>query len=205
MGRFEDAPYTRGGSQFNGGFIPATLATGEGSPAFNIWGKEYVFEDEAYGTGMYVHLTVVNNSGTYNLKPGQLVAYSTANVDFWGQACQYGQAVNALANAAEEFVFPVDEFGPPAGFPPGDSFYIVTQGPALLPVTSAGVAISIGNPVISAGGSTTGDGIEGTITVQVLGGATTVLANNVQNRVGRAMSSCASVTTPTTILVRVGW
>jgi hypothetical protein len=56
MARDEAPPFERGGTYYRGGAIDASNLGG-----VNLEGKEWRFEDNAYGTGMFVHVRVVGD------------------------------------------------------------------------------------------------------------------------------------------------
>lgn len=211
MGRTNEPPFSRGATWYNGDTIPssAQLALCQESPGgFNLEGKEYEFEDIAYGTGQFVTCRVCRNSAAYNIKPGQLVTFSTARYD--GVTVALGTNTAGISAVEAAWAFPADEFLPPAGVPPGDLFYIIVEGPVLVKTAAtAPGTISAGGWVVASTGVTTGDGNEGTVIAQDLSaitdGAETTIAQQIQNRLGRALSAYTSGQTGEPLLIDVGF
>jgi hypothetical protein len=217
MGWRTDAPFHRGNTWFNGEPI-LTPPSGQFMGGFNIEGMEYEFEDSqlpngGYGTGLTVRCRVVRNSGTYNILPGQLVYFGTTR---WGdnQPVLLGTNAAGISNVEAQYCYPADEFLPPGGVPPGDLFYVVTNGPCLVKTAATltgaeSVNIAVGQKVVSATGSATTDGNQGAIIAQDIASATSdnglTLAGQINNAIGRAMSATTTTQTGTSILVAVGW
>lgn len=222
MGRFNDQPFPRGETWYNGGTIPNFLSPPplySGEPGgWNVEGKEYEFEDgvsgtgvenKGYGTGFYVRVRCVRNNSGVNILPGQLCTFTTTYVD--GTTVKpYGMVIGGVTTTLAEFCYPADEFLPPAGVPQGDLFYIVVDGPCLLQLSNSGnVVTSAGQKVVSAtAGASTGLPA-GCIVPQVINETTDVdnvaNANQIQNAIGRAMSAASSNATASFILVDIGW
>lgn len=191
MARDEAPPFARGETFYNGS-VPSSLS----DVARNYEGKEYVFEDTIYGTGLPVRVRVVRNSAAYNLKPKKLVSFDSAN---------FGKCVNAYTKTTAAHGYPVDELLPAGGVAPNDLFYIVVDGPALVTSPAAGVAVNVGDAIVAITAATTDAPDAGRVTTQDLTGATAVLGTQIVNKVGRAMSALTSGQTATDFLVGVRW
>lgn len=207
MGRFNDQPFPRGNTWYNGGYIPNFLSPPpdySGQPGgFNLEGKEYEFEDETYGTGFYVKVRCVRNNSGINIKPGQLCTFTTTYVDNV-TIVSYGTCVGSVCTTEAADAFPADEFLPPAGVPQGDLFYVVVKGPCLLTTdTSLAAAITAGEKVVACSATGTTSTNAGAIIPQDTTQVTAPLYNQIQNAVGRALSACSSGGTATQILVGV--
>jgi hypothetical protein len=169
MSWYETPPFERGKTWMNA--FPPTFdpldqvgSTGFYTPALNYEGKVYMFSDTIYGTGVPVIVRCVrNNSGQqqtayvqgagtagtgFNMAPGRLVVFDPAFVR--QRVCQYSILAGAEA-------YPVDELLPTVGVSPGDLFYIVISGPALVYTGGAtmNATISIGDWVAAASASVT--------------------------------------------------
>ena len=187
MAKDETPPFERGCTFSNGN--PIDLANLGGT---NFEGKEYRFEDNKYGTGMYVGVRVLRNSATFNLLPGRVGAVDTTQVATFAKC-------NGYTTVASQAGFIIDEFLPPAGVPPGDLFYGIVDGPVKVAGSTvpAEVTIAVGDPIGAAAGSTAGGTISGR--VSTLGGATSAAA--IYNLLGRAMAALTAGQTGAPVLI----
>ena len=199
MARNENPPWGRGESFYNGGTIDSNDLGG-----VNLEGKEYVFEDVnptsgVVRSGMYVRCRVVRNAAAAALLPKRLVRLQATAVLNGGRVDGY-----ATTTAAEGY--PLDEYLPTAGLPVGDLGYIVVDGPATLLTSIADMSadIAVGGWVVALSAATSGATTAGRVHPQVLTGATALLADQVQNRIGRAMTAKLTTGTAADILVMVG-
>lgn len=166
-----------------------------------------MFEDLDYSvtgpkparTNRFVRCLVVRNVSGIALLPKRLVTFqqtagfSTGRVDGYATAT----AVNA---------FPVDEFLPTAGVPNGDLFYIVTEGPASCITDLAGGAnnlLPLGTLVVALTAVTSQATTAGRIAPQDLTGATALLGNQIQNRLGYALTAKTTTNTNAGILIDI--
>jgi len=208
MARDEAPPFARGETYYNGDPIYLTDPLGLGGE--NLLGKEFVFEpnsqDQMSGgysnsstdpNGRPIRVKVVRNTSAVNLLPARL-----AHFDETGVADPVAGATTGVAGArkletgvdgycyqlADSPAGVVDEFLPAAGVVPWDLFYIVIDGPTVFTNQSAApITTTIGaNLVPATTGSTRGDNLAGRVALQDLTGASTVLGENLQNRVGKA-------------------
>lgn len=209
MSALTDAPFPRGGGWFNGGIIPSTLVAGDEPAGFNYEGKEYRFEDQWYGTGLFITVRVLRNSGSTNILPGQLVDVSSV-IGYYSNTVLPGTNAKAPTTVEATYSFPADEFLPPQGVPPGDLFYVVVRGPALLKSTATGVpTLAILQKVVSCTAAASTNPDAGAVIGQDLTAATTgpetTIALQINNAVGRAMSALTVGQTATSVLVGIGW
>lgn len=186
MARNESPPFSRGKTYFNGVTIDTSTTPYGGT---NLEGKEWVFEDTNYGTGLYVTCRVVRNVSGAALLPKRLVSFSST---------YYGQRVDGYATTTAQVAYPVDELLPTAGVVNNDLFYVVTKGPCLVKTDLAGGAsnvIAVGDPLVSLTAATSGATTSGRIATASFAGATSVLALPVLNTLGRAMSAATTANT----------
>lgn len=179
-----DPPFARGETYNNGGTIDTDNLGG-----VNLEGKEYLFEvnapDDPAGSdpsGRLVKCRVVRNVSGQALKGGRLAVFKAAD-PYETQVDGYTFAVGDRPAGV------IDEFLPPAGVPNNDLFYLVIEGPTK--VTQAHTSnsnLAIGTRLVpTAGGAASKtDDLGGRVLAQDLTGATAVLANNIQNRIGYA-------------------
>jgi hypothetical protein len=167
-----------------------------------LLGQEFIVEDKDPSdptkkrSNRLVHLKVVRNSSGITLLPKRLARYKAATVNT--EVDGYPAAV------ATWFAGVIDEFLPSAGVATNEVFYIVTKGPSnCLTDIGAPDDIVADDVLVSIAGATSQSTTAGRVDLQVLTGATAVLAVQVQNRVGRAMSAVTSGNTNSSILVDV--
>ena len=192
MAKYENPPFERGTYQTDG--------------FANQVGKLYQHEDVDYNqtggtkpkrSGKYVTVMLVKNNSGFALLPKRLVALSTT-------AGQVGQVAGYTRTTAAQG-YPVDEFLPSAGVPDGAYFYIVVQGPAMCIVSLSDLAavVNVGDYVVAITAATSGATTAGRIAAQDLTGATAVLAAQILNRVGRALTARTTANTNSDILLDI--
>jgi hypothetical protein len=158
-------------------------------------GREFLVEDLDYSTATPKQRAAGNGIGTkrvrivrnvsgINLLPRYLVSFS---------ASKYGKQVDGYTNTTAAEGYPVDEFLPAAGVVNNDLFYIVVEGPAECYTSAAANAEDVFSQksvlVALTAAASTFSTTAGRVTPQDLTGATALLANQVQNRIGVAMSA----------------
>lgn len=200
MARNENPPFERGATFYNGETIDANDLGGLG-----IEGMEWVFEDRDPGsatqrTNRPVRCRVLRNTSAGALLPKRLGRFEAG-------AGEFGSRVDGYATTLAAEAVPIDEYLPAAGVPVNDLFWGVIEGPAVILTTLAGDAtnvFSVGNWGVAATAATSGATTSGRIEVQVLTGATAALANQVMNRIGRALTAATTANTDTDVLFDVG-
>jgi hypothetical protein len=199
--KYEDLPFSRGATFFNGETIPSTLVTGDQGGGFNLEGKEYVHEDVTYGTGFYVRVRAVRNSSAHNILPGQLVDLS-ATTNYYSQTVKPGTNVLSQTTTANTYSFPADEFLPAAGVPPGDVFWIVVSGPCQVKTTTGGTPTLSVFQKVEACSATSYSSVDAGCVDGITSGASALLFSNA---VGRSLQSITSGGTGASVLIGVGW
>lgn len=182
MARDENLPFQRGKTWYGGRTIDPTQYG-----AVNLEGKTWVIEDRIYGSGQFVKLMVVRNSGTFNLLPKRLVVPDPA---------YYAKRVIGYTNTVGQAGWPVDELLPAAGVPPGDLFYVVVSGPAAVLTdlaSGAGSVIAVGDPLVSIAAATSGATSAGR--VATISAASTNIPLTTLNVVGRATAAATTSNT----------
>lgn len=180
--------------------------SGSGEFAY-LEGREFYFEDNsplsgmaASRTGRLIKCRLVRNVAGFALLPKRLVTFSAT-------AGKYGARVDGYCDTTAEHAYPVDEYLPAAGVPDQCLFYIVVEGPAVVLTDLAGGAnnlIALGGNVVGLTGATSGATTSGRVAPIDLTGATALLANQIMNRVGRALTARTTGNTNADILVDVG-
>jgi hypothetical protein len=187
-----------------------TMAAGLASVAStdfdNIPGREYCVEDidpadltlPKPRSGRPVTLLAVRNSAAAALLPKRLVKF---------KAGKFGLEVDGYCTStAEKYAGVVDEFLPAAGVPVNDVFYIVVSGPSLVLTDLAGGANNLlpaDTVLVALTAATSGATTAGRVSPQDLTGATAVLGNQVENRIGRALSAATTANTNSGLLTEI--
>lgn len=203
MARDEAPPFQRGETWYGGETIDTNDLGGE-----QYEGKEYVFEDidpdnHTARTGRKVVCRVVRNNSGISLLPKRLALLEGTAGDSSGKVDGY--AITSAANTPQQG-YPIDEYLPSTGVPNGDLFYIVVEGPAVVTTSLANMAtdLSVNEFVVAVTAATSQATTAGRVIPQLLSGATAPLAANIQNRIGRAMTSKVTTDTGEDLLVDVG-
>jgi hypothetical protein len=187
MARDETPPFARGETYYNGETIDGNNLGG-----VNLEGKEYVFEVNApddYAasdpSGRPVRVKVVRNRSGINLKPARIAHFNPAD--------PYECSVDGYCyGVSQRPAGVIDEFLPPAGVPPLDLFYLVTEGPTKVTQLSANAdVLAIGDRLVPGLGTSATNNDAGRVAKQAqatISDTTTTAAafSNIQNCVGFA-------------------
>jgi hypothetical protein len=177
-------------------------------------GKTWVFEDIQYNTPNQVGAKparsnrdvlcmVVRNVSGVNILPGQLVNLQTAGAD----GRYYLGRVDGLAYVTAQRAYPADEWLPAAGVPNNDLFWIVIKGPGSILTPLDGGAdnvFTVGERVVALAAASSQATSAGRIAPQVLTGATTPLAIQIQGQIGWALSAATTGNTNQLLLCEIG-
>jgi hypothetical protein len=199
MARNENPPFPRGQTYYNGGTIDTS------NKLTNLIGKTWVFEDidlsttgaKATRTSREVECMLVRNDSGITLLPKRMVTQesgTTGLVD--GYSTTTAQAVLGV----------VDEWLPSTGVVANDCFWIVVRGPTQILTDLAGGSNNLlpaETIVVALTAATSQCTTAGRLAPQDVTGATTALANNVQNAVGRCISAATTANTNTGTVVDV--
>lgn len=203
MARNENPPFPRGETFYNGETIDTNDLGG-----IHLEGAEWIFEDVHASTGVArtgrpVRCRVVRNSSGAAILPKRLVKFEAGALEY-GSRCD-GYAIASAADSPEQG-WPADEYLAAAGVPTNDLFWIVVEGPAEVLTSIADMAtdLGIGGWAVAVTAATSQATTAGRIIPQLLTGATSRLAANVQNRVGRALSGAITTSTATAVVLDVG-
>jgi hypothetical protein len=138
MARNENPPFERGTTFYGGATIDQNDLGGA-----NLEGQEFEFEDLVTATvgstkvarsGHKVRCRVVRNAGASAILPKTITGFSTST-----SAGTYGTKATGTVTAGG------------VGYPVGDLFYVVVQGPALISPASGGWTVTVAaNDVLSA-------------------------------------------------------
>lgn len=200
----ENAPFERGHTWYGGETIDANNLGG-----VELEGKEFTFPDVhpvtgVVRTGRMVRCRVVRNVAAAALLPKRLARLQATAGVATGRVDGY-----ATTTAAEGY--PIDEYLPDAGVPVNDLFYIVVEGPAVCLTGIADMAadIAVGGWVVALTAATSGATTAGRVHPQVLTGSSAAtdyafLTNQIQNRIGRALTSKLTTGTAADILIDTG-
>lgn len=199
MFKGNELPFERGQTASSG------LATVDATTLDNLEGREYIVEDVNPATGVLrtsrlVRLRCVRNKAAAALLPKRLVSFAAT-------AGKFGAYVDGYADTTAEESYPVDEYLPSTGVAVDDLFYIVIEGPALVLTDLAGAdnnVLPVGTVLVALTGATSGATTSGRVAPQDLTGATALLAKQIQNRIGYALTAKTTANTNADILCDVG-
>lgn len=189
-GHYENLPFQRG----------RTYGAADNTLAVHLEGREYIHEDQNYGTGMNCKVRICRNNSGIALQPKRLAKFNLT-------AGKGEYDVAGYADVLAEPTAVIDDLLGPGGVPAGDLFYCVIAGPCLvLTDLAAGASnvIAVGDYLHSQTAATTGATTAGRVTEAVFTGATAVLAGQITNVLGRAMSAATTGSTNSPLLVAVG-
>lgn len=194
----ESLPFPRGTTANEG-------QTPDVSVLANLEGQERWTQDVNPATGVVrsaypVLLRCVRNVAAAALLPKRLVTFQAS-------AGYYGSRVDGYSRLTAVHCYPVDEYLPAAGVPVNDLFWIVIYGPALVLTdiaASAANLIPVGTRLVSLTAATSGATTAGRVSPQDLTGATALLGDQVQNRLGFALSAATTANTNTGVLCHIG-
>lgn len=200
MARNENPPIPRGQTWYNG----ATIDTND-LGAVQVEGKEWLFEDINPFTGIlrtnhFVRCRLMRNVAAAAIAAKTVVTGKSAaglNMSRFDGACKA---------TAEDVVGVVDEYLVTA-CPVNDVCWVVVDGPTACLVDLAGGAnnvLPIGTRVVALTAATSGATTAGRVAPQDLTGATSLLANQIQNCIGRAMTARTTANTTLDVLIDVG-
>jgi hypothetical protein len=206
MAKREAPPFPRGQTYYNGTTIDSNNLGGA-----NLEGTLWEFEDidlneatpgvRSARTNRPVTCMIVRNAAAAALLPKRLVTMkATTGATFVAQVDGYADTT------AESPAWPVDEWLPAAGVPVGDLFYIVVDGPAMVLTAleaDANNVFSVGTRVVALTGATSGATTSGRVRPQDLTGATALLGEQIQGRIGRALTAKTTANTGVDLLIDV--
>jgi hypothetical protein len=176
----------------------ATQTTG----SVYLEGREFIEQDQWYGTGGYIKLRVCRNNSGGVLLAGRAVKFNNTAGKLWTDVAGYCTALG-------ERTAIVDEFIPPAGVPNQDLFFAVIAGPVLATLLSGGATVAVGDYLGASTGTTTGSTDAGHMTdLNGILTANTATGEQVLQVFGTAMSSAvsgAATTSYTAMLINAGF
>lgn len=180
MARYEEPPFARGETYFNGSVIDISNLSDLGGLSYE--GREYEVEDSQHGSGSVVRLRVVRNMNATAVTGGQTLLHDST-------AGKWNCRVNGLSTALADPVLVADELQLSSGVPQYDLFYVVVDGPVKLnQPASVAAALTIGDRVVSKGDT-------GSVIKADFSGATSVLAGQIFNQIGTVIGGLAGSTT----------
>jgi hypothetical protein len=205
MSKTENPPFGRGSTYVNGSYT----IDANNLPGAEVLGRVVQFEDLDYSsagakssrTGFLVKCLAVRNVAGFALLPKRLVKLRKTSNTLLAEVDGYARTT------AEGPVFPIDEWLPAAGVPDDDVFYVVIEGPAtvLTPLEAdANNVFNVGDVLVSLTAATSGATTAGRVRPQDLTGATALLGDQIQNRIGRALSARTTANTAADLLVAIG-
>lgn len=205
MARDESAPFARGETFYGlGGAVDPLLGPG----GINLEGKTFLLETPAinqYGAGPItadpagrkVWVRVVRNRSAINLLPRRVVRHAIGTP---AVGTGLGTGVDGYVYQVTDYpAGVVDEFLPAAGVPPGDLFYVVTNGPTqVISATTGSISIAAGAQIAATTGTSAVSADAGFVIA--MNESTTTVAQY-QEKVGRAEANLAATITVTSTIV----
>lgn len=190
-GLYENLPFARGNTY---GTTDLTVGT-------QYEGKEYIHEDRTYGTARFVRVRIVrNNSGA------TLAGKYAAKFDNTVAGRAPDTYVSGKCTVTAERSYIIDDLLT-GTVPDKDLFYVVMEGPCLARTDLAAGAttvITVNDYLHALTAATTGATTAGRVNTAVFTGATAVLAGQIQNVIGRAMSAKTTANTNADVLIDAG-
>lgn len=195
----DQLPFARGTTYGNTYGSATTAGSSDGA---HLLGQEWIVEDRDPSdpmkrrSGRLVRLRAVRNSFGAAALPKRISVFKTAT--------QNTEISGYTTTTAAPFAGIVDEFLPAAGAADKEVLYIVTKGPSLILTDIAQTDdVSIGDRLVSLTAATSQATTAGRLDAQVLTGATAVLAGQILNTIGIAMSAITSANTNSSLLTDV--
>jgi len=207
----DDMPFAIGSTFFNGGTTDSTSGVEWEGREFDVLDLDYsgtLAKPRAFSNSTEIkrvrvvrNVCVSGSGGTTTglLLPGFLVSFKLT---------KYGKQVDGYTTTTAAEGFPVDEFVVSTGVPINDLFYITVSGPASVMTSLAANAedvFSAGSVLVALTAATSGATTAGRVSAQDLTGATALLGNQIQNRVGVACSASTTANTNVTKLCFVNY
>lgn len=174
-------PFGRGETYF------APNVTPDSTSGAHLEGREYWFEDASGDLGRRVLCRIVRNASGISLIPKRLVTFTSGKRG----------SVDGYADVNSEQCCPVDD-AYASSVRSNDLFYVIVEGPALIKTSLAGDAtnvIAVGDFLQNATAATSGATTAGRARLALLDGATAVLAGQIRNIIGRALSAKTTANT----------
>lgn len=196
MSQLGALPFPRGSTNTTG------AGSGGTTDQANLEGREYWVEDDQYGTGVMVKLRIVRNLSAGALSPKRGVTFKSGTE--W-QVDGYNDVDGERAYIVDDYYASVNSVSPTIAV--NDLFYVVIEGPCLCSTSLAGSArnnIAVGDILGAQTAATSGATTAGRVGTADFSGATTPLATQIINRIGRALSAKTTANTASDILVGVG-
>lgn len=187
-GLYENLPFQRG----------ATYGVTDETQAVHLEGREYIHQDTEYGTGMNVRVRVVRNRSGAALVGRRAVSFATTAGKHEVEVSGYAAVGSARAYVVDDLLTSV---------PDKDLFFVVVEGPCLAKTALSGDVSNLivqGDYLHAMTAATTGATTAGRLAAATLTGATSVLASQIANVVGRAMSAKTTANTNADILINAG-
>jgi len=196
--KWDAPPFPLGQTFYNGRTIDSAALE-----AVDLEGKEYWFEDPSataptHRTRRYRKYRIVRNVGAAAVLPSRMASFQAT-------AGRFGSRIDGYTTTTAAYGKPIDEYLPAAGCPVNDLCYVLMKGPGLVysSLANDGADVAAGDVLVAITGATSGATTSGRFKAQDLTGATSLLANEVQNAIGRALSTKLTNSTNQLILVDV--
>ena len=200
MARTENPPFARGNTFYNGLTIDSNDLGGP-----QLLGHEWVFDDRestqtassgAVRSSQFVTTRAVRNLSGFAVLPKRAVKLDALGENIVGYALTLAESRVAL----------VDEYLLSAGCPNNDICWVVVEGPAIGLTALEGTGVNVitaGDRLVAQTAATSGATTAGRLVPQTLTGATSPLADQIQNAVAHAVTARTTANTNADVLVIV--
>ena len=180
--------------------LPFKRGTSTSQDLSAIAGNEYTEVDKDYGTNREVRLRLVQNDSTIVLAPKKLVR--------WKKSGTYQTEVDGYTTVNGETIAGAvdDKIASGTTVAVSNYFYIVVAGPCMCLTADTGASnvnnVAVGDMVVAAtAAASTQTTDAGAVAGRALGVTQTVLADQLENALGRAATARGTTVTATDILV----
>lgn len=188
----------------------STFGTTSTSDGVQHEGQRFTFEDLDYSStsivkprrsARMVECMICRNVAAAAILPKRIVTFATTSgATYLGRVDGYARLTAARIAGV------VDEFLPTAGCAVNDLCYVVIDGPTMVltPLEAdANNVFAVGTVLVALTGITSGATTAGRPAPQDLTGATALLGDQIQNRLGQALSAKTTANTNVDILIDV--
>lgn len=195
--------FPRGSTHYNG----QTIDTNDYGNSVSLEGVVHIFPNNdpsvtalsARRDGGTVTAICVRNVSGIALLPGR--------IPVWKSGYEGRRVDGYVTTEAAQAAGVVDDQLPSAGVPNGDLFWLIVKGKVLVKTGLTGASdaltISVGNKVVAATAATSQATTAGRMKVADFTGATAVLAGQINNAIGRALTARTTNNTDTNTLVEL--
>jgi hypothetical protein len=189
-GLYENMPFDRGASYD---------CQNDETAAVHLEGREFIHQDQTYGTGMNVKVRIVRNRSGATLTGRRAVSYNTVAGKVDVEVSGYATVAGARAHVVDDMLT--------GSVADKNLFYVVVEGPCLAKTDLAGGVNNLvvqGDYLHTITAATTGATTAGRLGPASFAGTTAAFVAQIANVVGRAISAKTTANTNADILIFAG-